>query len=109
MNIVIIRLIDGTEIIGKSESDGMTDEYFNLSECYQMVTKLVSSEDDHAATHLIPFMPHSNEKLFTFSGRHVIVHTTPSQEMMLYYLDIIREVEMAKKRLADHTPNFTTQ
>lgn len=74
--IVYLRLVDGTELIGETESS-WDDEVINVEDPMVLVKNEV----------LVEFMSHATESLFTLRRRDVIVFTTPDKYLASKWLE----------------------
>lgn len=97
MQIYVVKLMNGEEIIGTSEEEIDNDfEYINLSNVYTIQTSYDVS-NPNAKTYLSPFMIYCTNELFTFHRRGVILYSSPSEEMIEYYLGFLDDMRIARE------------
>lgn len=78
---IALKLVTGEEIIG--EVINWEDDFVTIEEAYSI--NYMPTPEGRYGMKFIPYAPYSDEKLFTFSFRNVIFHTTPSSEVVKHY------------------------
>ncbi len=82
-SLICIKLKTGLELIGTSSSKH-DDKYINIEDVYVIESSM--TKQNSVLFYLVPFMPYSAEKLFTFKSKDIMVFTTPSKTLVDYYL-----------------------
>lgn len=88
MNYICIKLVTGEELVGITESD-LNDEFINMESPVE-----VSSGYDAQGNYGLKFgmfMSYSDEKLFTFKRKDIILYCKPNNSMIRYYEEFINK------------------
>lgn len=107
-NYLILKLVTGEEVIGRSESDP-DDELINLEDA--LVIDYLMDENYQLITQLNPFFINSKEKLFTFTSKHIILSNIPTDEIIRDFEEIhsIRSEESEYRNLSVSPSTSTIQ
>lgn len=84
MNVVCVKLITGLELVGELEGF-VDDDYLNLVD--PLAINQGFDPDGTMTLMFFPFMPYSQEKLFTFNRKDVMVYCIPNEQLASQYLD----------------------
>lgn len=91
MKIILLKLITGVDIIGQTESDLEQDEIINIENPLEAFQGM--STNGNIYIHYSPFLPHSEEKLFTFKSKDIITYCKPNEYLLNYYNNYLKELE----------------
>jgi len=87
-----IKLVSGEQLMGELESD---DEYINLINSVEVIQSYTM--EVYSIIKLVPFMTWTENELFTFNRKYVIVTSVPTEKLIKYYkqyLDSLTESEL---------------
>ena len=87
MKHVILKLNTGEEVIGKTDSNLELDESINLEDAMNIVYR--PDDNGNYIIKLIDFMTCSEERIFTFNKKYVILYCIPSKNVIDYYKSVV--------------------
>ena len=99
MKHVILKLNTGEEIIGATNSDLELDENINIENAMNIVYR--PDENGNYVIKLIDFMTCSEERLFTFNKKYVILYCIPSKSVIDYYSSVVSTDGIKISKLQD--------
>lgn len=85
---LILKMITGEELIGTTESDSNDDDVINLENVYSIIYQM--SRDGNIDVKYMPYILSSDEKLFTFTQKHIIHTSIPSNKYIKLYDDMVQ-------------------
>lgn len=89
--IICIKLCTGEELIGQTDSDILDDIYINLTDVLQIVADV---DEGYYSLHFAPWMPYTEENLYTFRRRDIITILTPSARLLAKYEEYLEPEEL---------------
>lgn len=87
MNYILIKLVSGEELMGVSDSE-YSDDFINIDTPIEISSSY--DAEGNFGLKFAMFMSFSEESLFTFRARDVIVYCKPTQNMIKYYEDFLQ-------------------
>jgi hypothetical protein len=90
-NYLSIKLVSGEQLMGEVESN---DEYINLINPVEVIQSYTM--EGYSVIKLVPFMTWTENELFTFNSKYVIVASNPNEKLIKYYkqyMDSLKESE----------------
>jgi hypothetical protein len=83
MKYICLKICTGEEIVGLTESDPQTDEFINVEDPVKVNHAL--DPEGNFGIRFSHFMPFSEERLFTFKRKDVILYSKPTTGLIKYY------------------------
>ena len=101
MKHLCIKIITGEEIVGMTESDPQTDEYINLEDPVKVSQGY--DPEGNFGLRFSHFMPFSEERLFTFKPKDIILYSKPTVGMIRYYDQYMKQSNEIEESLDSET------